>query len=267
MTAITIDQNLISQTKEAILEAGKIIIRNWDKPGQIRHKGRIDLVTDTDLAVEDKLKSSLKDILPQATFLAEGSANQTKPGNLTWIIDPLDGTTNFAHRIPFVAISVALWAENSVLMGFVHLPILEEMFWAAHNKGAFLKDQKISVSTTSELEQSLVATGFPYSVREDIDEIMNYLKKVLVSSRGVRRPGSAAIDLAYVACGRYDAFYELNLKPWDTAAGLLLVQEAGGKVSTFSGKPYTPGNRQILATNGYVHQAMIDILNFRSCES
>jgi len=256
----TIEQNLIDQTKEAILEAGKIILHNWDRPKQVRHKGRIDLVTDTDVAVEDKLKSSLKDILPQASFLAEESASTTKPGNLTWIIDPLDGTTNFAHHIPFVAISVALWAENNVLLGFVYLPILKEMFWAAHNKGAFLNDQKISVSTTKALEQSLVATGFPYSVREDIDEIMTYLKKVLVSARGVRRPGSAAIDLAYTACGRYDAFYELGLKPWDTAAGLLLVQEAGGKVSTFSDKPYTLGHRQILATNGLVHQAMVDLL-------
>ena len=261
MTAITIDQNLITQTKDVILEAGKIILSNWDKPRQIRHKGRIDLVTDTDLAVEEKLKSSLKDILPQATFLAEESAHSFVPGELTWIIDPLDGTTNFAHSIPFVAISVALWAKNNALLGFVYLPILNEMFWAASGKGAFLNDKKISVSANADLEQGLVATGFPYSVREDIDEIISYLRKVLVSSRGLRRPGSAAIDLAYVACGRYDAFFELNLKPWDTAAGILLVQEGGGKISTFSGKPYTLGHRQILATNGHVHQAMIDILN------
>lgn len=201
-------------------------------------------------------------IFPQAEFWAEESASSVKDSDLCWIIDPLDGTTNFAHSLVNVAISVALWQNSGIKLGIVYIPVTGEVFQAMANMGAYLNDQPISVSQTPDLDRALIATGFPYDIREKPEQVINPLRKVLVSCRGVRRMGAAAIDLAYTACGRFDGFYEMGLQPWDTAAGLLLVQEAGGKVTQFSPlKEYHLQAPNILASNGTIHNDLGNLLS------
>ncbi|MDZ7760249.1 MAG: inositol monophosphatase family protein [Desulfovermiculus sp.] len=241
--------------------AGEIILAQWDKPKNIEYKGRVDLVTDTDRTVESFLTRELSALLPGSTFLAEETAAENSLGRSTWIVDPLDGTTNFAHGLPAVAVSVALWREEALELGVVHLPKTQETFGAERGRGAWMNDVPISVSKQSDIFQALVATGFPYAKQERIDDIIPLLSKVLTTCRGVRRMGAAAVDLAYTACGRFDVFYELGLKPWDTAAGWLLVQEAGGRVSQFSPfEPYSLGVDSILASNAHIHQDMATLL-------
>jgi len=242
-------------------KAGDIVKDASTKTKKIRLKGRIDLVTETDMAVEVMLKEELSRLLPGSDFLAEETANDTTPGDLTWIIDPVDGTTNFAHGLPFVANSIALWHKDRVVLGVVNLPLLGEMFSAIEGQGAFMNGAPISVSTVTNLEQSLLATGFPYAVDEHLDDILKHFKRLLPLTQGIRRPGAAALDLAYVACGRYDAFFEAALNPWDTAAGLLLIQEAGGVVSEYDAEiPYEFGSRTILASGGGIHKEMSQLL-------
>lgn len=254
-------EELASGAMRAVEASGDIIRRAWDKPSDVRRKGRIDLVTETDLAVEEALMESLSRVLPGSAFLAEESAGSLDPGELTWIIDPLDGTTNFAHRLPFVATSVALWSGGQSVLGFVNAPAMGELFHAVRGGGAFVNARPISVSGTGELEAALVATGFPYTVREDIRVLMADLENMLLHTQGVRRPGAASIDLAYTAAGRFDAFYEIGLKPWDTAAGWLLVEEAGGRVTAYDpSEPFHLRSRSILASNGLLHGAVAALL-------
>lgn len=252
---------LLEELTALVEEAGQLVKKAATREKTITHKGRIDLVTETDVAVESMLKSSLSDLLPGSDFLAEESAKYTELGELTWIIDPLDGTTNFAHGLPFVANSVALWQRDRVVLGVVNLPLLGEVFTACEGQGARLNGETISVSRAATMEQSLLATGFPYAIEEHLEEILHNLKKLLPLTRGIRRPGAAALDLAYVACGRYDGFYENALNAWDTAAGVLLVQEAGGTVSRFDAQEaYALGDPTILATNGRIHDELSRIL-------
>ena len=237
--------------------AGKIVQAASMETRKITHKGRIDLVTETDVAVETMLKRELGTLLPGSDFLAEESARDTVPGEFTWIIDPLDGTTNFAHGLPFVANSIALWHRDRVVLGVVNLPLLGELFSAAEGNGAFMNGNPISVSSESGMINSLLATGFPYAVDEHLDVILKNLKTLLPLTQGIRRPGAAALDLAYVACGRYEGFFESALNPWDTAAGILLVTEAGGTVSEYDARRvYHFGSGTILATNGAIHEEL-----------
>lgn len=252
---------LLQETTKIVKRAGEIIIENNKKPRTIRHKGRNDLVTDTDIAVEEMLKKELLKLLPESTFLAEESAKNTELTDFTWIIDPLDGTTNFAHGLPMVATSVALWANNDLVLGVVNLPLLHEIFTAHRGGGACLNDKAIHVSNTSQVKDALIATGFPYAIDLHLDEILAQLKALLPASRGIRRPGAAALDLAYVACGRYDGFYERALNPWDTAAGILLVEEAGGTISQYTQEKYSLENNSILATNGQIHTELSTIVS------
>ena len=253
MKKIELD-HIAVQARSAVLTAGEIIREHFRLPKDIRRKGRIDLVTATDLAVEKALTVKLSGILPGCALLAEETAGDTKLDRPTWIIDPLDGTTNFAHQIPFVATSVALWIDGEIVLGIVNAPILNECFMASKGGGAYVGDQRLTVSAAAEPENALVATGFPYTIRDDIENVLPPLRNMLLASQGLRRQGAAAIDLAYVAAGRFDAFYEIGLKPWDTAAGLLLVAEAGGRVSRFDGyTPYKLGDPDILASNGRLH--------------
>ena len=252
---------LAQEALEAVREAGAIIMDQWTKPSDVRLKGPIDLVTETDLAVEEALKASLSAILPGSSFLAEESATSLDPDDLCWIIDPVDGTTNFAHRVPFVATSVALWQGGRTVLGIVNVPAMGETFHATLGGGSFLDGEPLRVSRVERLQEALVATGFPYTVREDIRPLMDNLENMLVHTQGVRRPGAASIDLAYTAAGRFDAFYETGLKPWDTAAGWLLVTEAGGRVSPFDpSRPYRLRSRSILASNGLLHEAVAGLL-------
>jgi len=256
-----IPQKLLKDTCAAVRKAGEIILAHREKPKNIRYKGRIDLVTDTDIAVENALKETLSRILPGASFMAEETAGQTEPGNLTWIIDPLDGTTNFAHGLPMVAISTALWRETRVEMGIIYLPVLDEMFYATRGQGAYLNGRPISVSQTTDPEKALVATGFPYAVKENIRPVMENLENVLIRCQGVRRMGSAAVDLAYTASGRFDAFFEAMLHPWDVAAGWLLVLEAGGRVSQYDhAQDFNLKAKTILAANETLQKAVSGML-------
>lgn len=255
---------LLPDLVTAVREAGGVLMEYWRAPRDVRRKGRIDLVTNADLALEEMLKERLSGIFPQAVFLAEESVTtEDLNGPLqgpTWIIDPLDGTTNFVHGFPFVAISVALWDRGEVHLGLVHLPVLDELFHAGLGVGTRLNGAAVCVSRTTDLENALVATGFPYSVRDHLSPILSWMETVLANTQGVRRAGSAAIDLAYTAAGRFDAFYEIQLKPWDTAAGSLLVREAGGQVSRMDDGPYHPQVPSILATNGLIHEHMVALL-------
>lgn len=245
---------------DAVRESGGIIRRQWEKTHAIRHKGSIDLVTETDVAVEAFLKERLGELLPQAEFLAEEScvAGQ-EPSPLCWIIDPVDGTTNFVHRIPQVGTSVALWADGHVVLGVVNVPMMEECFWAGLGMGAFRNGEPIHVSPAGALADAVVATGFPYAIAERLDDVLARLALVLPKAQGVRRIGAASVDLAYVAAGRQDAFYEMLLKPWDVAAGWLLVEEAGGRVTALDGRPYAFGD-EIMASNGLVHKELRHLL-------
>lgn len=256
------DDRMIMDGLMAVAEkAGEIVRDGASRARKVVHKGRIDLVTETDMAVELMLKEELAKLLPGSDFLAEETAKDTEIGEFTWIIDPLDGTTNFAHGLPFVANSIGLWHRDRVVLGVVNLPLMGEMFTAVDGKGAFMNGKRISVTDESDMEQCLLATGFPYAIEEHLDDILKNLKKLLPMTQGIRRPGAAALDLAYVACGRYDGFFESALNPWDTAAGWLLVKEAGGRVTGVSADtPYTFGSKTILATNGRIHEELSAIL-------
>ncbi|EKO37375.1 MAG: inositol monophosphatase/fructose-1,6-bisphosphatase family protein [Solidesulfovibrio magneticus str. Maddingley MBC34] len=252
---------LMEAVRQAVLAAGERIRADWDAPRDVRLKGRIDLVTATDLAVEEGLKEALARVLPEAAFLAEETAAKTVLSGLTWIIDPVDGTTNFAHGFPFVCTSVALYDGQEPVIGCVNAPMLGQCFTAGKGLGAYCNGEPIRVSGTDRPEAALVATGFPYAIRENLDEIMADLRIMLAETQGIRRPGSAALDLAYVAAGRFDAFYELALNPWDVAAGALLVAEAGGRVGSYRPDgPYRLGDFRILATNGALHAPMLALL-------
>ncbi|MCJ2163834.1 MULTISPECIES: inositol monophosphatase family protein [unclassified Pseudodesulfovibrio] len=258
----TFDANGIMESlKEIVVRAGDIVKDGASRTRKIRLKGRIDLVTETDLAVETMLKSELIKLLPDSDFLAEETAKNTDLGKCTWVIDPLDGTTNFAHGLPFVANSIGLWRHDRVVMGVINLPLMGEMFTAVEGQGAFLNGNSISVTDETDMEKSLLATGFPYDIEENLEDILKNLKVLLPLTRGIRRPGAAAMDLAYVACGRFEGFYERALNPWDTAAGILLVKEAGGMVSEYdTSRPYTFESGSILATNGGIHEELSRLL-------
>lgn len=254
-------QEWLGITRDIVLRSGEIIRENDRKPREIRKKGRNDLVTDTDVAVERFLKQELSASFPEARFLAEESTAKSTLEDMTWVIDPVDGTTNFAHGIPFVATSVALWDKGRPVVGVINLPLMNELYAASLGSGATLNGSTITTSSTEIIEESVVATGFPYGIEEHVEAILERLKRLLPVVQGIRRPGAAALDLAFVACGRYDAFYESALNPWDTAAGMLLVSEAGGTVTEYDGiSEYVPGAPTILASNGHIHAAVADII-------
>mgnify|MGYP003819801295 CR=1 FL=1 len=254
--------HLLSGVRAAVAEAGQRIRTDFAAPSGIRHKGRIDLVTSTDLAVERLLAERLGGLLPGSTVLGEETTGKAALDGPTWIVDPIDGTTNFVHGFPFVCSSVALYAGGEVVLGVVNAPILGECFSAGRGLGAFCNDSPLAVSSVADPEAALVATGFPYTVRENMDESMADLRAVLDATQGMRRPGSAALDLAFLAAGRVDAYYEIGLHPWDVAAGWLLVTEAGGRVGSYRPDgPYHLGDFRILATNGRLHPAMTALLS------
>jgi len=247
---------------EAALAAGNVLRRLYNTPVKIKHKGRIDLVTEADLAAEQAILKVLAKSPIEATVVAEESAADwhEPPTGPAWIIDPLDGTTNFAHAYPWFAVSIGYMEGGVCRAGVIYNPILEEFFCAAAGAGAWLNGRPIKVSRTKTLERSLLATGFPYSIEEKADEVVGVLKRVLLRCQGVRQAGAAALDLAYVACGRLDGFWEINLKPWDTAAGAILLREAGGRLSGFAGRDFSPFTPELLASNELIHQDLLEII-------
>lgn len=267
MSLINVTPGLLEQVLRVVEEAGRIISANWDAPRSTKMKGRVNLVTDTDLAVEKFLLGALPQLIPGSITLSEEASTQgydkTLLHNATpvWIIDPLDGTTNFAHHVPFVNISVGLWQSGAPLLAVIAAPVLNETFYAVKGGGAFCNGQPIKVSSCDALECALASTGFPYELEGNIEKIMDMVRKLLANCRGLRRCGAAALDLAYVAAGRYDIFQEFGLQPWDSAAGVLLVSEAGGRVSRNDGSAYYPGDHDVLVSNGLLHDKMIKIMS------
>jgi myo-inositol-1(or 4)-monophosphatase len=273
------DQAMLDQVRkvgwQAALAAGALLKGNYEKPHDITLKSAIDPVTESDFASQKTIISLIRQAFPDHGILAEetmaevgegqgaalsGPTNGTQPVTPRWIIDPLDGTVNFAHGFPLFCVSIAFEAAGVVEYGVVFDPLREELFEASRGGGARLNGQPLKVSRVNRLEGALVATGFPYDIRDRLPETLARMGRVMSVSQGLRRAGSAALDLAYVAAGRLDAFFEENLKPWDTAAGILLVAEAGGTVSTFSGTPYSLSAKSILASNGLLHQDLVAFL-------
>jgi myo-inositol-1(or 4)-monophosphatase len=240
---------------ETALEAGKILREEFALPPDIAYKGDVDLVTQADRRSELAIVARISKYFPEHTISAEEGLGHQRSSEFRWHVDPLDGTTNFAHKYPCFSVSIALAQGGSALAGVVYNPISNELFAAARGEGATLNGKKIAVSQVSTLSTSLLCTGFPVHKRRASNNI-HYYYDFTLRSHGVRRDGSAALDLASVACGRFDGFWEFGLNAWDTAAGILLVQEAGGAVTNFDGSPYTLGGPVVLATNSRIHEEM-----------
>lgn len=220
-----------------------------------------NLVSYVDKEAEKKLVSVLQQILPQAGFITEeGTIEQSSSHEYNWIIDPLDGTTNFLHGLPVYAISIGLIHQHETILGVVHEIVHDESFHAIQGGKAYSNDRIIQVSTTPSLSESLMATGFPYNRFEKTDAYLNIIRSFLDQSHGIRRLGSAAIDLAYVACGRLDGFFEYNLNPWDVAAGAFIVQQAGGTVTDFSGGNSFLFGKEMCSSNTTIHSEMLEII-------
>jgi myo-inositol-1(or 4)-monophosphatase len=232
---------------------------------KVTNKGDIDLVTEADLASENLIIERIRSYYPQHGILAEESGEAALVGGKRsawkWIIDPLDGTTNYAHGYPCFAVSIALEHNGVIEVGVVYDPVRDEMFAAERGSGATLNDRKIRVSSVDDLSQAMLCTGFPYDVRERPDFARDFANFTM-TAQAVRRDGSAAIDLAYVACGRFDGFWEDGLSPWDIAAGLLLIEEARGLVTNFNKEPLSIYTKKVLATNGLIHDAMMKVLHY-----
>lgn len=260
---------ILETAVEAGLAAGNILKELYGKPHQVKYKGAIDLVTEADVASEKEVLALLQKAYPEVAVLAEESQSQydTIPPGPVWIIDPLDGTTNFAHGFPWFGVSIAYADQGQSHVAVIYFPLQDELFCACLGGGAWLNDMPIKVSEALALNRSLLATGFPYAVHEKTSEVVAALATMLPRAQGLRRAGAAALDLAYVACGRLDGFWEIELKPWDTAAGLLLVEEAGGKVTDFRGGQYSPFLPEILASNTLIHQEMVNLLRQFSWET
>jgi myo-inositol-1(or 4)-monophosphatase len=245
----------------AAAQAGADVLRELkDRPRDIHFKGRIDLVTDADKAAEEAVLRVLHERLPGASVLAEESG-ASGAGDLRFIVDPLDGTTNYAHGLPLYCCTVAAEVSGVLEAGCTVDPTRGEVFLAGRGEGATLDGAKLMVSSVGLLERALVCTGFPYGDREKLPEMIAAFGRLTASSRGTRRLGSAALDLAYVAAGRLDGFWEVGLKPWDVAAGVLLVQEAGGVVTRFDGSAHQVAGGQILAAARGIHAAMVEQLS------
>jgi myo-inositol-1(or 4)-monophosphatase len=246
------------------LKAGAYIRKKVGRVKDVRYKGEINIVTEVDKKAEGIIISAIKKSYPSHDFLAEESAAALTPkkaSEFKWVIDPLDGTTNFLHSFPFFCVSIALEYKGRLLVGAVYDPARDELFHAEKGRGAFLNKKKIHVSRTAVLKKALLATGFAYDVKRVMDNNLDNFAKFIKASQAVRRAGSAALDLCYVASGRFDGFWESGLNPWDSAAAALILEEAGGKITRFDGSKYTIYDKQILASNSKIHSQMIRTLS------
>lgn len=250
----------IQAAREAALKAGRMLRENIGKSSEISYKGTVDLVTNFDTQAQRVIFDHLSSCFPDHDYLAEEGLNQNKGAEFRWIIDPLDGTTNYAHHFPVFTVSIALEREGEVVLGLIYDPMREEMFSAVKGEGAFLNGEEIRVSAVDDLNKSLLATGFPYDIRASKVNNITHFNNLLTRVQGIRRCGSAAMDLCYVASGRFDGFWELKLSPWDIAAGALIVQEAGGLISDFQNGEFTIYGAEILASNGLIHQQIVEVL-------
>lgn len=253
-------EDLLAPAIEAARAAGEIIRSGMTAPLDVRYKGEINLVTDIDVASERAIVDRLRAVGPDHSIVAEEGSAHEGASAYRWFIDPLDGTTNYAHRFPFFCVSIGLQYEKETVLGVVFDPVRDELFTAVRGGGAWCNDRRLRVSPTTNLNASLVVTGFAYDAQEAANPNFHYFATMSRFVQGVRRTGSAALDLCYVAAGRSDGFWELNLSPWDTAAGMVLVEEAGGRVTDFGGAPFSPYGARIVASNGAIHGAMLAVL-------
>jgi myo-inositol-1(or 4)-monophosphatase len=259
------EQVLLNFAIQTARDAGAILAGRMGRALQVSNKGAIDLVTESDLASEKLIIDRIKTHYPRHAILAEesgateGLIGESQENEWRWIIDPLDGTTNYAHGYPCFCVSIGIERRGRMEIGVIYDPTRDEMFAAERGQGATLNDRRIRVSTVDDLNSAMVCTGFPYNVRERPDFARDFANFTM-HAQAVRRDGSASLDLANVACGRFDGFWEDGLRPWDIAAGVLLIEEAGGRISDFNGNEldiYTP---KVLASNGLIHDAMSELL-------
>jgi len=248
-------------TRQAAKEAGEILTGLFGKLKKIDKKGEIDLVTEADIRSEKAVLKVIRANFPGDGLLTEESGEIDNYSERLWLIDPLDGTTNYAHSFPFFAVSIALQVKGEIVVGQVFNPILNEHFEAVKGQGAFLNGAPIKVSRTTALNDSLLATGFPYTIHKDHKGVIDVFTRMITCAQGIRRPGAAAIDLCYVASGKFDGFWEQGLNPWDTAAGSLMVKEAGGRLSDYKGEAYSPFQKTVVAANPNILEEMLKVLN------
>ena len=243
---------------EIAQEAGRVLREELERPPAIAYKGEFDLDTQADRRSESVIVSGLQKRFPEHAVAAEEGTGRDTGSEFRWHVDPLDGTTNFAHGYPCFCVSMALARKGELLLGVIYNPVYNELFTAARGGGAFFNGRRIQCSRINALKSSLLCTGFPNHDRQANPNI-HYYWDFTLRSHGVRRDGSAALDLACVASGRFDGFWEFGLKPWDTAAGVIMVEESGGKVTDLKGQPYQLGGTSILASNGLIHDEMVKL--------
>jgi myo-inositol-1(or 4)-monophosphatase len=251
----------LSTAVEAVVRAGDLQMARFGQDIQIDKKGAIDLVTDVDVAVEQMFRALIAERFPDHHVLAEelGGASAIPEGPC-WVFDPIDGTTNYAHGLPIFCASLALEIDGVPELAAVYDPNRRELFTAERGGGAFLNGKPVRVSSAARLVDALLVTGFPYDVHSRVEEIVGLFGRFVAQARAVRRLGSAAVDLCWVAAGRMDGFWESDLKPWDMAGGALIVAEAGGRVTAMDGRAYASRGRHVLATNGHLHDAMLEVI-------
>ena len=241
-------------------QAGTVLADKLTKQNRVYYKGSIDLVTEADKMSEELILAQISRRYPEHGILSEESAAKNERALTRWIIDPLDGTTNYAHGFPFFCVSIALEKEGAVVLGVIYDPTRDDLFTATLAGGAYLNGKKLQVSSESDLSRSLLATGFPYDIRVSADNNLDFFNSMAVRAQAIRRAGAAALDLAYLAAGRFDGFWELKLKPWDTAAGCLMVEESGGVISDLAGGTWNLDSPGLVASNGLIHEQMISVL-------
>ncbi len=244
----------------AAKEAGRLQKLQFGKAIQVEYKGETNPVTEVDRLSEKAIVRMIVEAFPDHDVLTEETPFEGKGSPFKWIVDPLDGTTNYIRGYPSFAVSIGLELEGTIQVAVAYQPILDELFWAEKGKGAYLNGNRIGVSTVNSLDRSLLCTGFPYGIRENPDLYLRYFREFIIRSFALRRPGSAVIDLCYLAAGRFDGFWEMGLHSWDVAAGSLIVTEAGGKITDFQGRPFNVYLDEILASNGRIHEEMLQIM-------
>ncbi len=249
--------------KQIAKEAGEIVKEGYHTSKEITYKGVVDLVTEYDVMTENFILKELQNYFPDYMLVGEESHHGAYYYDKAIYIDPIDGTTNFIHGIPHLAISLGVWEKGEPMMAVVYNPILEEMFWAVKGEGSYCNEAKLTVSSQEKLQQSLIATGFPYAkVNKGIEYhwVIKCMTNILPHIQDIRRLGAAAIDLCYLAQGKTEAFYEIDLKPWDVAGGILILLEAGGKVSNVHNKKFNFDDKSIVASNGKIHEQLLEYL-------
>lgn len=255
------DDRYLRVAVKAAREAGRIQKKFYGHSGKVEYKGEIDLVSDVDRLCEKAIVSTIAGAFPDHDIMTEETPFAGKGSSWKWIIDPIDGTTNYVRGFPCFCVSIGLEVGGEMGLGVVYNPLLDELFHAQKGEGAWLNGKRMNVSQTDNLDGSFLCTGFPYDIREHIDFYLRFFREFMVRSLAIRRPGSATLDLCYLAAGRFDGFWELKLHPWDVAAASLMITEAGGQLSDFQGGPFSIYSGETLASNGQIHDQMLKVMS------